>query len=475
MRVLASTRDLRGLTLLDVCEADVVLTTPQFVRGSKTYQATVEEAVSEMTGIDARNCRGAVAVSAYGRIVASDPSLLRTSPPVLECVHWHRILVDEMHEMGWTSRTWKWLSSLKTTYAWGITATPEVWYEGARIHYWHLCPASHPQQHHNPCLLKAVLERCIRVTRQRDDAACPALRPTLEVLTTPGADALCSRGGAADTGSSNRSSILDAVMRGTSFDATDDVEAWVPEQIAAEHRVAVDCLAAELQDHGCIDICELDALEAALHSAKAACLRVDEALSRISGTEERCPLCEDAACTVLTECAHTFCRPCVERCQGMCPICRQNVGKVRGLLLNGATKLSAIADFCVSVGEACLLYTQWKSTRRNVVAALRSRGLTPLTLDGNASQRRNVLQVLKEKSTAVLVLSLEEPFAGLHVPYVRNVVFAHTPLADREHVQRMEYQAISRVARWGQAQTVRVSTFVLGDTAEFEFWKVTHT
>jgi hypothetical protein len=504
---LVSARDLRQYNLGDVRDATVVITTAQFLKSSKIYQQVVETTVQETLGVDARHARSPAAVAAFGRSVLQHSAAeFGRAPPIVECLHWHRIVVDEVHELvAAHPRAWRLIVGLRTRFAWGITATPELWYEEARAHYWHLATEEweHRPQHH-PVMLQKVVEACVRMTRPMVDAYAPptaravALRPLatqqaghgdttsgyddaavpssvrMDDAADPHPERDCSEatadGGERDARHTS-CGLRQTVLEETSFEGTDDMEVCDLHAVRREIDSTVACLQREVDADKDGEREELCMAVRAVQQRGDRYMRCLEEL--YGGTADVCPVCSDAPCSVVTECAHTFCRSCIERCRPLCPVCRQPHGRLRGVLLNGSVKLEAIVSHCACIGEPCIVYTQWKSVRRKIAAALRGSGLTVVTLDGNATQRRNGLELLK-RSNAVLALSFEEPFAGLHVPHVRHVVFAHSLLADREHIDNMEYQAIARVARWGQARQVQVATFVIADSAEDDFWKATH-
>ena len=93
-------------------------------------------------------------------------------------------------------------------------------------------------------------------------------------------------------------------------------------------------------------------------------------------------------------------------------------------------------------------------------------------LDGNLAQRSQTLHEFL--SGGVLLLCLEEGFAGLHLPHARHIVFAHAIVADRERVKHLERQAIARALRYGQTGEVAVHSFILSESAEETLWQRTH-
>jgi SNF2 family DNA or RNA helicase len=131
-----------------------------------------------------------------------------------------------------------------------------------------------------------------------------------------------------------------------------------------------------------------------------------------------------------------------------------------------------IVDLVLSLSEPVLMFVQWKSMLRQTKTFLTSAGIHVLLLDGNSSQRASMLEDFL--SSGVLLLCLEDSFAGLHLPHVRNVIFAHAIVGDRAHVDRLEGQAIARCRRYGQTETVHIHSFVVTDSEEESLWKRTH-
>jgi SNF2 family DNA or RNA helicase len=123
-------------------------------------------------------------------------------------------------------------------------------------------------------------------------------------------------------------------------------------------------------------------------------------------------------------------------------------------------------------GEPVILFVQWKSMVRGARAFLRDAGARVLLLDGNLAQRTATLAEF-HAAGGVLLLCLEECFAGLHLPHARHVVFAHALVGDRARVQHLERQAVARCVRTGQTEPARVWSFVVADGAEETLWHAT--
>ena len=125
-----------------------------------------------------------------------------------------------------------------------------------------------------------------------------------------------------------------------------------------------------------------------------------------------------------------------------------------------------------SATEPIVLFVQWKTMMRGTRTFLRNEDIRVFTLDGNSHQRSATLQ--EHLNGGVLLLCMEDSFAGLHLPHARNIIFAHAIVADVGTVKMLEQQAIARCVREGQTSQVTVHSFMVADSAEERHWTGTH-
>jgi len=463
-------RDVRCACLRDLVTADFVITTTAFLRASKTYQAACEEAVqARLPAVDRRHLRGRAALGIFARRAAPD------DPAIVEAVQWHRLVVDEMHEAFGHVRDARVVQTLRADRCWGITATPELCDEAAQQHYWLL----QRQKAHHPNLLDHVLRACVRLTRPVDAThgthqLSPSLTP-IEATDVP----------PVSVAPAATFSIQQVVCDAFASVLTDDCIACPPERVVAQARCAVTALRAEMAVRARDD--EWPPLTRALADEERRLAHVTRAVTDLTSAPSRddvepCSICLEAPRGVLLDCAHSFCRPCFERhrasapaeADATCPLCRHRVQTVRGVVVRAGTKLAHIADFCAMLDGPAVLFVQWKALMRDVKAVLRGRGVHTYGLEGNVLQRAKTLAEFGAHARGVLVLTLEESFAGLHLPHARHVVFSHAIVGDAEHVCNVEHQAIARCVRAGQTHRVCVHSFVLADSIEEDLWHQTH-
>lgn len=221
-----------------------------------------------------------------------------------------------------------------------------------------------------------------------------------------------------------------------------------------------------------------DAAAARLARLDASAVFVHERVSALDAGSEVCSICMDAPSSVITPCAHLFCGDCARRhlqTHAWCPTCRAplRAGDLAAVARGAATKLAHIAALLAGLAAAdpVILFVQWKAMVRGMRAYLRGAAGAPrvLLLEGNTLRRAATLSEFTRRG-GVLLLCLEDSFAGLHLPQAKHVVFAHAIVADRERVGQLERQAIARCVRPGQTDQVRVHSFVVAEGAEERVW-----
>lgn len=451
---------LRLVTLDDLLHADVVLTTFQFLRENRSYAHLVEEAVCATMHVDRRHARSRAAVAAYGRQGGR--------APILESVHWHRIVVDEMHEALSSARNQKALSTLSSDLCWGVTATPDaVGVDAAQQHYWLL----QREKAHHPNLLHHLLHRCIRCTRPTVDGRVYDHGCRNDLIAVHACHR--EREGIARA---REGSLAEVVRQCTAPHEmlTDEVEALDADALLARHRRAQEVLQRELALLPAGDEARRAQLESCIAAEERRLGFVRERIGSLVDGQEQCSVCQDDVCGVMLPCAHTFCRRCIAALDA-CPLCRHTEGGGMppvGIVRYG-TKLTYIAQLCASLNEPVILVAQWKQMLHRIRAVLRGRGIETHTLEGNGQQRRKALRSF-EGGGGVLLLNLNDSFAGLHLPHAQHIVFSHAIVADRDAVRAIEYQAIARCLRHGQTGDVRVYSLVMADCEEEALWHVTH-
>jgi len=117
--VMGSIRDIRNTKINDLIEADIVFTTFSFLKNSKPYQEMIEDTIEKSTNVEKRFARTKTAISIWSRQANKEE-------PIIEAIHWNRIVVDEIHESFDSNQRVKILKGLMSNFCWGISATPNL-------------------------------------------------------------------------------------------------------------------------------------------------------------------------------------------------------------------------------------------------------------------------------------------------------------------------------------------------------------
>jgi hypothetical protein len=465
-------RDARTATLRTLLDADVVIATAHVLCASASYRDVVVDAVHAVTGVERADCRSAAAVAAWRRALARRPPAERgEAAPVLEGVHWRRVVVDEVHDVVRRPKLLKAIGGLRCDFLWAVSATPPAADDDAHHLYGLMLEREKP---HHPNLLWSMLRHGVVCSTPR----MPLSRVTLR-LNLVRADAR-QRDDMMQTLAPGQG-VATAIRRSVAEGTTDDVEAWDAGALLA--RWTHDEPGggggggggggAPL--HGDGDGDGVPFLEQGVRALAG------------DGARAACPICLHAARGVIAGCGHAFCRECVTRLfaangrPAPCPLCRAPISSVAGLVLDSPSgaRIARVADLVQAIAEPVLVFAQWKTALRQLRALLRARHHeTPVpvhTLEGNATQRDKTLRVFAATG-GVLLLSLDESFAGLHFPHINHVVFVHALVGGEESVRAAEYQAISRCVRHGRADTafLAVHSFVIAEFVEEDLWRKAH-
>lgn len=522
---LVQAKDLRSLDMADLCNADVVFTTFHFLRACRGYVDMVDDALGGKP-------RTRAVLSSWAR----KP---QHAEPVIEAVHWRRIVVDEIHQTLESARDIRQLRLMSACMLWGLTATPVLNTDEAQ----HLYLLLSREKAHHPNLLERIVSVAVRTHTKFDAAILPA--PKLQLVQLSAEERLHLQTHEQDTPSpptdDDETHVRDVVRLCTFVDVSESGNQSVvprPSSSVEEqfrnarkrertmlrarvdgHQRSVKILEAtgEVLDREVQRLAELCAagddeyanaqaevarataemhardLARARHARDVECTKLErsdandhyvgERLRALRAQQERCSLCGTRRCNAITPCTHLFCSVCIQehvRRNARCPTCRNPLSseELTGIaVVDGiGTKMTRIGELVLSLAEEpIILFVQWKSMVRGTRAFLRSIDVRVLLLDGNTMQRASTLSEFTTGG-GVLLLCLEDCFTGLHLPHVHHIIFAHAIVAnDRARVQRLEHQAIARCVRHGQTGTVQVYSFVVADCVEEDMWRRTHS
>lgn len=206
-------------------------------------------------------------------------------------------------------------------------------------------------------------------------------------------------------------------------------------------------------------------------------------------SQEMCAICLDnLENPVITACAHSFCRGCIEQVierQHKCPLCRADIKDNTTLITpatnlgedadtasadpqNPSSKIEALIKILTAQGQSpetkTVVFSQWTSFLDLVEPHLEVRGINYVRIDGkmNSIKRDNSISVFsKDPSCTVLLASLSVCSVGLNLVAANQAI-----LADSWWAPAIEDQAVDRVYRLGQRRETTVWRLVVEESIE---------
>lgn len=502
---LVQSKDLKGTSYHDLTTCHIVLTTFHFLRTCKPYSDLVDTVLDKFK-LGRTRCR--VAFAAMSRI-------RQLEEPIVEAVRWHRIVVDEVHNVFQSQRELRQLKVLQSEFCVGLTATPDYYTDLAQQYYWLL----KREKAHHPNMLHQLLLRGIHCSHVNEEYPTPNLNlvqltaeerlqlqsqesildpeeivqlcsfvPVSDDVQSCDADSLANEFGAHRQ---RQVSVLEAevaehdksivILEHAAFELDSKIICLAESENDDRKRVQLEVAKATSEQHA-KDLARFrearDMSHAKLERIRRSIDFVAERLNVLRGRNQSCSICMSQQCESILPCGHLFCSSCIRRHlrnNATCPECRRavQVGDVCGVTLGGiGSKLMQIVQLIRSVDDPIIMFVQWKSMMRGMKAFLKGMAIQTLNLEGTVTQRAATLDQFK--SGGVLLLCLEESFAGLHLPHAKVVIFSHAIVGDTNSVSVTERQAIARCVRQGQTAEVKVHSFVVSECYEETIWRQTH-
>lgn len=428
-----SARDLRSVDMTSICNNyDIVVTTFNFMRSCRAYLDLVDASMG-------RRPRSRASLSAWAR-------QRHHREPILEAIRWRRVIVDEIHEMFDASRDLRALQLFDPQCLWGLSGTLTVDTDRAQ----HLYVLLAREKAHHPNLLSSLIHHAVR-----GHATVSSVHPSTTVHEVRRVHVTERERLYVEEQRTDDVMDVEHEVRRLSFvDAMEGDESMEDAHVRRETH-EFHQLSAQLETHN-HTVCVLERmcselereLDGGSHGLRDALQQTNRELQGVQQRRDD---------IVRRMAVH----------QRQCTLPNGNGGVV-------GTKMREIAGLIASLpaSEPIVMFVQWKTMMRGTRTVLRGEDRRVFTLDGNSHQRTATLQ--EHLNGGVLLLCMEDSFAGLHLPHAKNIVFAHAIVADVSTVKMLEQQAIARCVREGQTGQVTVHSFMVADSAEERHWTDTH-
>lgn len=430
-----SARDLRSVDMTNVCDDyDIVITTFNFLRSCKAYLDLVDASMGGRP-------RSRASLSAWSR-------QRHHREPIIEAIRWRRVIVDEVHEMFDVSRDLRALQLFDPRCVWGLSGTLTLDTERAQ----HLYVLLAREKAHHPNMLSSLICHAVRGhTEILPYSSSTTVHEVRRVHVTERERLYVADDFMDVEEEVRRLSFVDAMEGDESMEdaharkKNQDYQQLTAQLESYNHTLCVlERMCSELErelDGGSHGL--RDALQQTSRELQGVQQRRDEVVRRMTTHQKQWGVADG---------------------KGGCPVGELDIG----------TKMREIARLIASLpaSEPIVMFVQWKTMMRGTRTFLRGEDRRVFTLDGNSHQRTATLQ--EHLNGGVLILCMEDSFAGLHLPHAKNIIFAHAIVADVSTVNMLEQQAIARCVRGGQTGQVTVHSFMVADSAEERHWTDTH-
>ncbi|KAK4864322.1 hypothetical protein LT330_009849 [Penicillium expansum] len=206
-------------------------------------------------------------------------------------------------------------------------------------------------------------------------------------------------------------------------------------------------------------------------------------------SQELCAICLDnLEQPVITACAHSYCRGCIEQVierQHKCPLCRADIKETNTLVSpavelgedtniveadpdSPSSKIETLVKILTAQGQApgtkTVVFSQWTSFLNLIEPHLEQRGIKFARVDGkmqSVKRDNSINSFSNDPECTVLLASLSVCSVGLNLVAANQVI-----LCDSWWAPAIEDQAVDRVYRLGQKRETTVWRLVMEDSIE---------
>ena len=214
-------------------------------------------------------------------------------------------------------------------------------------------------------------------------------------------------------------------------------------------------------------------------------------MKTINVKNEECIIClENINEPTLTPCGHLYCFECIKSCiilKSQCPMCKKSIKPTELLLVEKKveTKINLIDKYGSKLGciintvkeiiqnnnNRIIIFSQWDDMLNLVAHTLDENKINNVNVKGNAAMRNNAISKFKDGINQVIMLSLKNGASGTNLTEATHIIFIEPINASYNEVKLIEGQAIGRACRIGQKNDVKVLRILIKDTIEEEIYK----
>lgn len=215
--------------------------------------------------------------------------------------------------------------------------------------------------------------------------------------------------------------------------------------------------------------------------------------------EDTCPICLDEINNItITACGHLFCYDCIKMCldnKKKCPSCNADlkdkellvmnlnkpVEEVNSLVRKYGSKLgkliTIINQLIVHDETRIIIFSQWEDMLSLVSKTLAENGIGNCFVKGNVFCRNAAIRKFKngknkdDDDNKVIMLSLKNAASGTNLTEATHIFFIEPINDSKDVIKTIESQAIARACRIGQKHKTLLIRILLADTIEEKIYK----
>ena len=197
---------------------------------------------------------------------------------------------------------------------------------------------------------------------------------------------------------------------------------------------------------------------------------------------DTCPICMDTLILpTLTNCGHIFCNNCIKLSyehKKECPICKHNFSEF--YLIDANNDKSIIDKYGSKLGNIILIikkllentinkiiiFSQWNHMLSLIGKTLSDNNILFSIVKGNVYMRNHAITKFSSSEDRVILLSLNNAASGTNLVEATHIFFIEPINLPYTEIQSIENQAIGRVCRIGQKYQVEVIRILIKNTIE---------
>jgi len=517
------------LTYQDIKDADIIIVTQQFLMNFKYYPLVNYQYCTPSNFVFGTRITSLKTVLQGWR--DNNENIMIKEQPNLEHFHFHRLIVDEGHEIFGLQLTnasmakymSEWLSQVNSNYNWFISGTPFINYEGLKkcfdfIDLEMFDKSSKKKMNSSEFINKTyIIDQVlsnIMIRHRKVDVNNQIQIPGYEEeviwvnLTELEKNLYNSKKGGYVSDITLQQLCCHILISDTTskyFGNTEVDLEQMQDKLVEYHENSVTTYEKKLEN--------LDQTNQAYSMLKKNYqTKVSESrymlqiLTKMAkkdelDLEQNCSICFDTLSNPsLTPCGHIFCKECLEMCLQVkknCPMCKADLAGKEIYLVDSKKeekepeegnplikkygsklgKLISIVRTLVANDEnRIIIFSQWDKMLNLIGKTLSENGVSNSFIKGNVWSRNSAISKFKlgkdsnGEDNKVIMLSLSNSASGTNLTEATHIIFVEPINSKNDEVRAIEAQAIGRACRLGQKNKIKVLRILTHNTIEQDIY-----